>query len=289
MLTNQQLDLGLVQSILVALILYRISFCDGFLFMCVRVCLCVIVCVFFVNVQTKFRLALACGNIDVAMQTADKLPDDAIWHQLGTEALRQGNHQARAVRGLLKNGFIQSFVVFPNGFYVVAISVCIFVVDTFGVTVGLLLFFTYIFCSVALFLFAVVFTLKPFLLWPTILCRYSTHAWLHTEAVAFLRDMQFPWPQATKKRTQHRTKKEKAGQKRRGVSLRSHKVPSKMKRPVSATVMRRKCSISHGQHKRGATLHKSNAYRLLRIMSIATWLTWYIHPPQNIPGISLNK
>lgn len=43
--------------------------------------------------QTKFRLALACGNIEVAMHTADKLPDDAIWHQLGTEALRQGNHQ----------------------------------------------------------------------------------------------------------------------------------------------------------------------------------------------------
>eukprot|EP00752_Nemacystus_decipiens_P007324 g6553.t1 len=43
--------------------------------------------------KTKFRLALACGNIEVAMHTADKLPDDAIWHQLGTEALRQGNHQ----------------------------------------------------------------------------------------------------------------------------------------------------------------------------------------------------
>lgn len=45
--------------------------------------------------QTKFRLALACGNIEVAMHTAEKLPDDAIWQQLGTEALRQGNHQVR--------------------------------------------------------------------------------------------------------------------------------------------------------------------------------------------------
>ncbi|CAN0492900.1 unnamed protein product, partial [Scytosiphon promiscuus] len=43
--------------------------------------------------QTKFRLALACGNIEVAMHTAEKLPDDAIWQQLGTEALLQGNHQ----------------------------------------------------------------------------------------------------------------------------------------------------------------------------------------------------
>lgn len=48
--------------------------------------------------QTKFRLALACGNIEVAMHTADKLPDDAIWHQLGTEALRQGNHQVKGPR-----------------------------------------------------------------------------------------------------------------------------------------------------------------------------------------------
>lgn len=43
--------------------------------------------------KTKFRLALACGNIMVAMQTAYELPDDDIWHQLGAEALRQGNHQ----------------------------------------------------------------------------------------------------------------------------------------------------------------------------------------------------
>ena len=51
-------------------------------------------------VQTKFRLALACGNIEVAMHTAEKLPDDAIWQQLGTEALRQGNHQVTITGGL---------------------------------------------------------------------------------------------------------------------------------------------------------------------------------------------
>ncbi|CAM9256260.1 unnamed protein product [Chrysoparadoxa australica] len=43
--------------------------------------------------KTKFRLALACGNIEVAMHTAYELPDESIWHQLGIEALRQGNHQ----------------------------------------------------------------------------------------------------------------------------------------------------------------------------------------------------
>ncbi len=52
----------------------------------------------FFGSQTKFRLALACGNIEVAMHTADMLPDDAIWHQLGTEALRQGNHEVGAPR-----------------------------------------------------------------------------------------------------------------------------------------------------------------------------------------------
>ena len=42
---------------------------------------------------TRFKLALACGNIEVAMHTANELNDDACWHQLGVEALRQGNHQ----------------------------------------------------------------------------------------------------------------------------------------------------------------------------------------------------
>ena len=53
--------------------------------------------------RTRFRLALACGNIDVAMECAFALEQHAsadgkdtikeIWGQLGAEALRQGNHQ----------------------------------------------------------------------------------------------------------------------------------------------------------------------------------------------------
>ena len=51
--------------------------------------------------KTRFRLALACGNIEVAMETVDKLGEDEsmhqlamdCWQQLGIEALRQGNHQ----------------------------------------------------------------------------------------------------------------------------------------------------------------------------------------------------
>jgi coatomer subunit alpha len=42
--------------------------------------------------KTRFKLALACGNIEIAMSIAYDLGDDA-WKQLATEALRQGNHE----------------------------------------------------------------------------------------------------------------------------------------------------------------------------------------------------
>eukprot|EP00934_Nitzschia_sp_Nitz4_P007542 Nitzschia sp. Nitz4//scaffold198_size39746//24020//28043//NITZ4_007604-RA/size39746-augustus-gene-0.29-mRNA-1//1//CDS//3329540527//7532//frame0 len=48
--------------------------------------------------KTRFRLALACGDIEVAMEAAFALEQQAesgrdIWGELGNEALRQGNHQ----------------------------------------------------------------------------------------------------------------------------------------------------------------------------------------------------
>ena len=52
--------------------------------------------------RTRFRLALACGNIEAAMECAFTLEQAAgegkeasreVWGQLGSEALRQGNHQ----------------------------------------------------------------------------------------------------------------------------------------------------------------------------------------------------
>mmetsp|Transcript_11434 Transcript_11434/g.34729 ORF Transcript_11434/g.34729 Transcript_11434/m.34729 type:complete len:1231 (-) Transcript_11434:269-3961(-) len=43
--------------------------------------------------KTRFRLALECGNIEVAMNVAHELGDDQSWAELGQEALRQGNHQ----------------------------------------------------------------------------------------------------------------------------------------------------------------------------------------------------
>ena len=42
--------------------------------------------------RTRFKLALACGNINIAMNVAYDLGDEA-WRQLGIEALRQGNHE----------------------------------------------------------------------------------------------------------------------------------------------------------------------------------------------------
>jgi coatomer protein complex subunit alpha (xenin) len=53
--------------------------------------------------RTRFRLALACGNIEAAMESAFTLEQKAqaegkdtgrdVWGELGSEALRQGNHQ----------------------------------------------------------------------------------------------------------------------------------------------------------------------------------------------------
>lgn len=53
--------------------------------------------------HTRFRLALACGNIEAAMESAFSLEQQAtaegkdkgrdVWGELGSEALRQGNHQ----------------------------------------------------------------------------------------------------------------------------------------------------------------------------------------------------
>lgn len=42
--------------------------------------------------KTRFKLALACGNIQVALNVAYELDDDA-WRQLGYEALRQGHYE----------------------------------------------------------------------------------------------------------------------------------------------------------------------------------------------------
>jgi|AntAceMinimDraft_5_1070358.scaffolds.fasta_scaffold17953_2 coatomer protein complex subunit alpha (xenin) len=43
--------------------------------------------------RTRFNLALECGNIEVALASAQEIDEKDTWHRLGVEALRQGNHQ----------------------------------------------------------------------------------------------------------------------------------------------------------------------------------------------------
>ncbi|KAL4996358.1 coatomer WD associated region-domain-containing protein [Aspergillus recurvatus] len=43
--------------------------------------------------QTRFELALECGNLDVAIEMARELDRPNLWNRLGTEALAHGNHQ----------------------------------------------------------------------------------------------------------------------------------------------------------------------------------------------------
>lgn len=43
--------------------------------------------------RMRFNLAVECGNVEVALQSARELDDAETWTRLGVEALRQGNHQ----------------------------------------------------------------------------------------------------------------------------------------------------------------------------------------------------
>ena len=42
--------------------------------------------------QTRFNLAVECGNIEVALKSAHALDSKESWQKLGQEALKQGNH-----------------------------------------------------------------------------------------------------------------------------------------------------------------------------------------------------
>jgi hypothetical protein len=43
--------------------------------------------------RSRFKLALACGNLEIAMKAAHTMDDEECWHRLAVEAMRQGNHQ----------------------------------------------------------------------------------------------------------------------------------------------------------------------------------------------------
>lgn len=51
--------------------------------------------------MTRFGLALECGNIEVAVESARALDDKHCWECLGEAALLQGNHQVKHIAHFL--------------------------------------------------------------------------------------------------------------------------------------------------------------------------------------------
>jgi coatomer subunit alpha len=45
--------------------------------------------------NTRFELALECGNLDVALETARTVDKAELWNRLAHQALAQGNHKVR--------------------------------------------------------------------------------------------------------------------------------------------------------------------------------------------------
>jgi coatomer protein complex subunit alpha (xenin) len=43
--------------------------------------------------STRFDLALECGNLDVAFETAKEIQREEVWVRLAQQALKQGNHK----------------------------------------------------------------------------------------------------------------------------------------------------------------------------------------------------
>ncbi|PWN48212.1 putative COP1 [Violaceomyces palustris] len=43
--------------------------------------------------STRFDLAIECGNLEVALETAEAINAEEVWERLGSAALRQGNHK----------------------------------------------------------------------------------------------------------------------------------------------------------------------------------------------------
>ena len=45
--------------------------------------------------QTRFDLAVECGNLPVALEMAKAVDREDVWERLGAAALKQGNHSVR--------------------------------------------------------------------------------------------------------------------------------------------------------------------------------------------------
>jgi coatomer protein complex subunit alpha (xenin) len=49
---------------------------------------------------TRFDLAIECGNLEVALETAKDIDHEDSWVRLAQQALKQGNHKVRRLRNL---------------------------------------------------------------------------------------------------------------------------------------------------------------------------------------------
>ncbi|RUS21604.1 coatomer WD associated region-domain-containing protein, partial [Endogone sp. FLAS-F59071] len=66
--------------------------------------------------KTRFELALECGNIEVALETAKAMNKEECWNKLGAEALRQGNHKVVEMAYQLFSNFDRlSFLYLATG------------------------------------------------------------------------------------------------------------------------------------------------------------------------------
>lgn len=45
------------------------------------------------DINTRFELAIECGNLDVAVETAELIDRPDCWERLAQQALKQGNHK----------------------------------------------------------------------------------------------------------------------------------------------------------------------------------------------------
>ena len=50
--------------------------------------------------NTRFGLAIGCGNLDVALETADNIDRPELWNRLAQQALQQGNHKVCSIKWL---------------------------------------------------------------------------------------------------------------------------------------------------------------------------------------------
>jgi hypothetical protein len=58
--------------------------------------------------NTRFDLAIECGNLDVALETARAIDKKECWERLAQQGLRQGNHKVRILRSQFKWSFFNT-------------------------------------------------------------------------------------------------------------------------------------------------------------------------------------